>query len=80
MPVLPHPKALTLAPDIGLTSVTVVIYQNDLLQQDVGGGLQDTVNRPKECGPGFIIKCYDNRSLGQIIIIVFLLSAPVNGM
>lgn len=46
------------------TSVTVVINEDDLFQQDGRRGLQDTVNSPQQGGPGLVIEGYDHRGGG----------------
>ena len=45
----------------GQTSVTVVINEDDLLQQDGRCGLQDTMNGPQQGGPGLVVEGYDHR-------------------
>lgn len=47
-----------------LTSVTVVIYEDDFFQKDGRRGLQDTVNSPQQGGPGFVVEGYDHRGGG----------------
>lgn len=46
------------------TSVTVIVNEDDLFQQDGRCGLQNTVNGPQQGGPGLIVESYDHRGGG----------------
>ena len=43
-----------------LTSVTKVIYEDDLPQEDSGCALQNTVDGPEQGGPGLVVERYDH--------------------
>lgn len=51
------------APPRGPPSLTIcagIIHQNDLLQQDGRGGVQDAVHRPQQRGPSLVVEHNDD--------------------
>ena len=62
-PSFPEYQGRPQAPPRGPPSLTVragIIYQNDLLQQDGRGGVQDAVHRPQQSGPGLVVEHNDD--------------------
>lgn len=43
-----------------LTILAGVVHQDDLLQEDGRGGVQDAVHGPQQCAPGFVVKHDDH--------------------
>lgn len=43
-----------------LTVLAGVVHQDDLLQEDGRGGVQDAVHGPQQCAPGFVVKHDDH--------------------
>lgn len=47
------------------TSLTGVVHQDDLLEQDGRGRVQDAVDGPQEGGPGLVVEDNDDAGGGQ---------------
>ena len=60
-----------------LTSLAEVVDEDDLLQQDGGGGLQHTVDGPEQGGPRLVVERYDDGRGGQVTVVKYLRSTPV---
>lgn len=43
-----------------LTVLAGVVHQDDLLQEDGRGGVQDAVHGPQQCAPGLVVKHDDH--------------------
>lgn len=64
-------------PKESLTQLTVVIHQNDFVQEVAGGAVQDAVHRAEQGGQRLVVETNHNAGRGQISR-VGLLSASAN--
>lgn len=62
-------------PPLRLTSVTVVVHQDDLSDQVVGCAVGDAVEGSEQGGPAFVVEGDDNAGVWELFEIKLLLTA-----
>lgn len=68
-------KNIKRPPSLRLTSVTVVVYQDDLSDQVVGCAVGDAVDGSEQGGPAFVVEGDDNAGVRELFEIKLLLTA-----
>lgn len=59
-----------------ITSVAVVVDEDDLLQQHGGRGLQHAVDGPQQGRPGLVVEGDDDGGGGESAVVVLFAAAP----